>query len=487
MFKKNLVKLKNYTMPLALLAGVLLSLWSVSYASSNPGHSWLEVGDGKFVATGPTALRTYSFPDASAKVLSTSTPVTIAQGGTGATFLSGAAGYVVVSNGSVFSLKPTAGTGLLLGDTATQTLSHTVDVLNNSTTDTGIMAGDLFKSNGSKFVRFATTTALSYVKVNAAGTDLEWATLDPIAGSSGELQYNSGGASWGATSSLAISGNVLTVDKILTLGTTTLPTVAATGTVKLFNRQIASREMLKFRTSESADYSVLQPSLFNNYFCLIRPTTIGTYNSLGCPVASNGTLSFSATELYGSATNATFSATASYVYSSSLNFIRGTTAVGQNGFFYFARVGFPDSSYTNSSGVRLIFGMTDQSTNASCGSDNVTNQDIIAFNYSTALNANWRVAADDGSASAPTYVDTGVLFTSSSTYDMYLYAPPYPDISNIYWRIDNITNGTSTAEGVATTQLPGASVFLYNVACADSVSAVTRNFRFETMYAEVPK
>jgi hypothetical protein len=52
--------------------------------------------------------------------------------------------------------------------------------------------------------------------------------------------------------------------------------------------------------------------------------------------------------------------------------------------------------------------------------------------------------------------------------------------------MDYLTTSTS-AEGSVSTQLPGASVFLYNVACADSVNSVTRNFRIETMYAEVPR
>lgn len=470
------------------VAIILMMSWALAWswvAAINPGHSWTEIGDGRFIVTGPTTPRTYTFPDASATLLTTSSPVTMAQGGTGLTSANAAAGKVLVSDGASFSYKTALTGGLLLGTTSTQTMTGTgnIEVWNNYLTDNGMAAGDLVKSNGTKFVRFATTTALSYVKVNAAGTDLEWSVMSEVAGNSGELQYNSGGSSWGATSSLAISGNVLSLDNMLSLGTTTLPSVATTGTIKLFNRQIARREMLKLRASDSENYSVLQPSLFDNYFCWIRPSSSGL-QSLGCPANTSGG-STNVNETTGSTYNWTFNTTASYLYSSSNNFIRGTVTGAQNGFFYFIRTTLPDASYSNSSGVRLIYGMTDQSTNLSCGSDNVNNNDMIAFNYSTALSSNWRIAADDGSASAPTYTDTGLGF-ATGTYDFYLYSPPYPDTSRVYWRMDYLTTSTS-AEGSVSTQLPGASVFLYNVACADSINSVTRNFRIETMYAEVPR
>jgi len=40
----------------------------VTAVTPNPGHSWTETGDGTFQVTGPTALRTYTFPDADATI-----------------------------------------------------------------------------------------------------------------------------------------------------------------------------------------------------------------------------------------------------------------------------------------------------------------------------------------------------------------------------------------------------------------------------------
>lgn len=59
----------------------------------------------------------------------------------------------------------------------TQTIiNKTMNATDNIITDTSTAAGDLFKSNGTKFVRFARGAANQLLRVNAAGTDLEWFT-----------------------------------------------------------------------------------------------------------------------------------------------------------------------------------------------------------------------------------------------------------------------------------------------------------------------
>ena len=479
--------LKQGLLSFLLLGLITLSLLSLSYAvTPNPGHPWTEVGDGNFIASGPTTARTYTFPDASTTVLTTNALVSVAQGGTGTSSLTG----VLIGSGASAVTATTSPAGLLVGTTEAQTLTgKTINASDNIIIDTAAAVGNLLKSNGSKLINFATTTALSYIRTNDAGTDLEWVTMSASgpAGSDTEVQYNSGGSSWGATSSLSVSGNVLHLDNMLTLSTTTLPSAPATGTISLFSRLTAGRDMLKFRSAQADNYSVLQPNIFDNYFCMIRATNGTTFTPYGCLISSTGGSAGGLSEVDGYTVRSTFNSTATTLATTIQVFSRGTAANQQNGFFYFVRTTLPDTDYTNSSGVRIVYGLSDQTSGNACGSDNVTNQDLIAFNYSTALNANWRIAADDGSASAPTYVDTGVAFTASTTYDFYIYAPPFPSTSTIYWRMDNLTNATTTAEGTATTQLPGASTLLNIQGCFDSVNNTTRNWRIETMYGEVPK
>lgn len=63
---------------------------------------------------------------------------------------------------------------------STQTLiNKTLSAADNAITDSGTSLGDLLKSNGSKFLRWARGTAHTVLQVNSAGTDLEYAKLDP--------------------------------------------------------------------------------------------------------------------------------------------------------------------------------------------------------------------------------------------------------------------------------------------------------------------
>ena len=51
---------------------IIVVFFSIVHAviavTPNPGHPWAETGDGTFQVIGPTALRTYTFPDADATV-----------------------------------------------------------------------------------------------------------------------------------------------------------------------------------------------------------------------------------------------------------------------------------------------------------------------------------------------------------------------------------------------------------------------------------
>ena len=72
---------------------------------------------------------------------------------------------------------------ILVGINTTNTLTgKTFDVVGtgNALTSTGQVQGDLLKSDGSSFKRFAKGSALSYLRVNSVGTDLEYGE-SPIA------------------------------------------------------------------------------------------------------------------------------------------------------------------------------------------------------------------------------------------------------------------------------------------------------------------
>lgn len=59
----------NIFLTILLLVGVTFSVITIVNAvTPNPGHSWSETGDGVFAVTGPTTLRTYTFPDSNASI-----------------------------------------------------------------------------------------------------------------------------------------------------------------------------------------------------------------------------------------------------------------------------------------------------------------------------------------------------------------------------------------------------------------------------------
>jgi hypothetical protein len=62
---------------------------------------------------------------------------------------------------------------------ATQTPTNkTISLTNNTVNDTSIATGDLAKSNGTKFVRFAKGTANQVLTTNSGATDLAWSSFN---------------------------------------------------------------------------------------------------------------------------------------------------------------------------------------------------------------------------------------------------------------------------------------------------------------------
>jgi len=484
-------KLKNNLFSALLILAILLSIVGLSRAATpNPGHPWSQTGDGTFTATGMSVPRIYTFPNVSTTVLTTSSLVTVPQGGTGTSSLIG----ILVGNGTSPMTATTSPAGLLVGDTDSQTLSNkTINASNNTITDTSTSLGDLIKNNGTKFVRWARGTANQILRVNSTASNLEWATINTTpAGSNTEIQYNSGGSSFGSTSTLSWdnANQTLTLNGFIELATSSLPSVAATGTLRLVHRRIANRSMLMVRTDIADDYYSIQPSMFQQFYTLILTNQTTSQTNFGTTMTNSGTLSHVASEATGWMTNIVTSGLANGTASTggfSTQFFRGSTA-GFNGYFFFARVYFPDADYANSgatTGSRIFVGLTDQAITAAVGSDDPAGN-RSAFSYVNVNGArtdtNWQFSTKDNVTES--LQDTGVAFTVQKVYDIYMWQEPQG--STIYWRIDNLTDGTST-EGSTGTRLPTASTAMRNGFGLASINAVARNIRLQKIYTEVPR
>jgi hypothetical protein len=90
----------------------------------------------------------------------------------------GSANQVLAVNAGGTDIAWAAAAGDVLLN-ANQTLTtKTINATNNTITDTSIALGDLFASNGTKFVRRPKGTGLQVLRTNSGATDIEWATLD---------------------------------------------------------------------------------------------------------------------------------------------------------------------------------------------------------------------------------------------------------------------------------------------------------------------
>ena len=111
---------------------------------------------------GPTAVRTFTFPDADATILTTNAAVTAAQGGTGTA--SYAVGDLLYASGATAISKLVVGVtaGMFVRSTATLPAWSTL-ILPNSAT-----AGDIFIATGANTMGSLTTPAAGQVMVSGA-------------------------------------------------------------------------------------------------------------------------------------------------------------------------------------------------------------------------------------------------------------------------------------------------------------------------------
>ncbi len=260
------------------------------------------------------------------------------------------------------------------------------------------------------------------------------------------------------------------------------PAVPAAGHLMTFAKAIAGRVMLKVMGPNGRDYP-LQPSLFQNQVAIINAQSAAKNNFFGTNVSYDGTPSTpAATENFGYMTlYATTAASGndSGISTNSTQFFRGSQ-VGANGFFFMVRGALPDSTPTTN-GARIFVGLTSRTTTQSVGSDNDSGS-RAGFSYSSVRgDTDWMFSTKDGSTQ--NLIDTGLPFVDTSAYDYYIYTPPYPNNGTIYWRIDNMTAGTSQ-EGSTSANLPAGATAMRGSLGIETESAAISNMMMQRMYIE---
>lgn len=267
---------------------------------------------------------------------------------------------------------------------------------------------------------------------------------------------------------------------------TTDPAAPPTDSIYVYARKVAGRSLLRQIGSSGVSFAY-QPSLFEQAISYVGPNTGTTATSFGSAWAVDTTLSHpAATEAFGYAMNFATNATngdTSGISQTNTQWFRGSTT-GSNGFFYVARVGTPDAGGygAGATGSRIWSGLTNNTAATMTSSDNPANH-YVGFQYSTNRgDANWQFMTKDGATQ--NLIDTTMAFAASKVYDFYIYTPPQG--ASVYWRIDNLTDGT-TVEGTTAANLPGDATAMRAVVGVRTLTGTARNIRVAKIYVEADR
>lgn len=383
-----------------------------------------------FDVTGPTtAVKTFTFPDASATVLTSANAVTAIQGGTG---------------------QSTYATGDLLYASATNVLS-----------------------------KLAKGTADQVLAMDATGVNVVWKTLTgggTPGGADTQIQFNDATAFGGdvdfvwnkTTNDLTLGG----VDTGITLkGITLEPSTApVAGTLHVYSKSIAGRMLPKWLGPSGVDTS-FQASLGFNRIAVVNPaggTTLATaVNAFATAFTNAGTVANptpAATNALTSTRRVTFSSgttagTVAYHRQSTLMVWRGNNVNNApGGFFYTIRFG----TSVLAAGNRAFVGLAD-SVNAPTNVDPTTSTTPgkvgLAINANT---GNWKFV-HNVTGTAPAATDLGANFPVNTTamYELVLYSKPNDTVIN-YRLTSYPAAGASMQVTGATlaTNIPAATTFL---------------------------
>jgi hypothetical protein len=326
-------------------------------------------------------------------------------------------------------------------------------------------------------------------------TAANWTSANPVL-AQGELGFETdtrlykignGATAWNALAYKEFSNAVFEVAR---MDTVAVPSAPPAGSINIYARPIAGRMMLR-QQGPSGLATPLQPSFFQNFITMINTNATTSVGAIGNTVTSAGTLSHpAATPEWGIMANFATALTAAATAGTGNNGVlwaRRATADEAGGFFFAARIGYPDASYdhaTGATGTRTFIGLTNQTMAASVTADEPAGHFCGFFRRSHGAGAqdtNWQFATKNGATMA--LQNTGLPFVANKLYDAYIFSPPGG--TSISWRIDNITDGT-TAEGSTDQGLPGLGTLMragFQLITIDAV-AVARNIRMQRVYCE---
>ena len=292
-----------------------------------------------------------------------------------------------------------------------------------------------------------------------------WAPATPsagAAGSSGQLQVNSGGALAGATN-VEIENNLLRLDAV------TSPATPATGGVALFGRADAGRTVPAFEAEDGLTRE-LQAAWHRSWPTFVRPQAgAGSVFTIGlaAPTATGTAtaVGFSAANALGYVPRVAYAVTVAAttavagVRTQSLGLTVGGGSAGIGG-FAFVSMATPSSGVSTAT-HRYFQGLINQATGAPTDVEPSNQLNCIGIGYDAA-DANLQMMHNNGSG-ACTKIDLGASFPkpavdNTNLYEVSLFSPKGTTQRVDYLVRDRISG--ALVSGTITTNLPATSLFL---------------------------
>ena len=264
------------------------------------------------------------------------------------------------------------------------------------------------------------------------------------------------------------------------------PPTPPAGNIYVYSGLYAGRSILSQKGSSGVAFAY-QPAIFQNAITFNGPSTGAATTSFGTSYSVDTTASHpAATEVFGYTTNfatAAVAADTAGISQTNTQLYRGSVSGGANGFFFVSRAGFPDANYgVGATGSRTWVGLTDQVAATANALDNAAGN-YAGFMYSTNRgDTNWQFTTKNNATQ--NLINTGMAFAVNRVYDFYVYTPPLGTI--VYWRIDNLTDGT-TFEGNTAVNLPTATVSMRSVLNIRTLTTTARNMRVAKIYTEADR
>jgi hypothetical protein len=396
------------------------------------------------------------------------------------------------SNGSSFATRLSAGNQV----TVTANAAPTVDMVNISNT------GQAVTTAGVSGLQINYIGGAAAVESSAARVDLTpgttsggtWNGFRVVANTTGAVSgVNEYGINLDGPTSPGV-GNEVAVsidanwDAGLQIGSKTSdPAAPATDNIYVYARRVAGRSLLRQKGANGVSFAY-QPALFEQAISMVTPTATaegvsGIGSNAWTVLAGGAGAAPTSTQAQGYTADfptSNTSGNASYVGQTTAQWFRGNTS-GSNGFFYVARLYYPDANYgAGATGSRIWTGLTSAALGTTMTNSDNPAGNFAGFQYSTNRgDVNWQFMTKDNTTQ--NVINTTMAFTVNKLYDFYVYTAPQG--ATVFWRIDNLTDGT-TQEGSTTNNLPTSTVALRAVSQLQTLTTTSRDFRLAKMYVE---